>query len=401
MQEPLTEERAGGADPADHPAEARVEAGEIPGEIVPAAGAGGVESPAFVHPMEVEFARLLDFYHVPWLYEPTSFALNWADDQVTEMFTPDFYLPDQDLYVELTSMRQRLVTRKHRKIRRLRELYPAINIRLLYRHDYLQLLAAYGYGAVEIESLREEDIHRILVSRDELAARVAALGEEISRDYAGRSILLVGVLKGITFFLADLARAITRPVAIDYLAIARPKRGGTVEPARGTVHIVKDLDRDIAGQHVLLVEDVVNTGLTLDFLLKELGARGPASLAVCALLDKAPQRVVPVPLDYTGFTIPDEFVVGYGLDYRELHRNLPFICVLKREVYAPKEDATGRPAAVVGNEAAGVAVASIASVAEEGKGADGPDEPSGPPTVTATAPSARSQPTGSDGAAGS
>jgi hypoxanthine phosphoribosyltransferase len=130
--------------------------------------------------------------------------------------------------------------------------------------------------------------------------------------------------------MADLARAITRPVALDYLAIARPARG-----QGGAVRIVKDLDHDIAGQHVILVEDIVNTGLTLDYLLKELRARDPASLAVCTLLDKADQRVVPVPLAYTGFTIPDEFVVGYGLDYRELHRNLPFLCILKREVYAP------------------------------------------------------------------
>ena len=284
---------------------------------------------AFVNPMEVEFARLLDFYHIPWLYEPTSFALNWSGDQVNEMFTPDFYLPDQDLYVELTTMRQRLVTRKHRKLRRLRELYPTINVRLLYNRDYHQMIAAYGYGAVEIATLREEDIERILVSRDELAARVTQLGEQISRDYAGRPVVLIGVLKGVTFFLADLARAITSAVAIDFLALARPARGGDER----VVRIVKDLDRDIAGQHVILVEDVVNTGLTLDFLLKNLRARGPASLTVCTLLDKAEQRIVPVPLDYTGFVIPDEFVVGYGLDYRELHRNLPFLAILKRQVY--------------------------------------------------------------------
>jgi hypoxanthine phosphoribosyltransferase len=290
-------------------------------------------SPGFVHPMETEFARLLDFYHIPWIYEPTSFALNWSGDQVIEMFTPDFYLPDQDLYVELTTMRQRLVTRKHRKLRRLRELYPNINIRLLYNRDYHQLIASYGYGAVEIASLREEEIERILVSRDELASRVTALGEEISRDYADRAILLIGVLKGVTFFIADLARAISRPVALDFLALARPARASSEREVR----IVKDLDREIAGQHVILVEDIVNTGLTLDFLLKDLRARGPASLVVCTLLDKSEQRVVPVPLTYIGFSIPDEFVVGYGLDYRELHRNLPFLAVLKRQVYASAE----------------------------------------------------------------
>jgi hypoxanthine phosphoribosyltransferase len=310
---------------------------DLPAEVDEEIGAIDDDgSPAFVHPMEEEFARLLDFYHIPWLYEPTSFALNWSGDQVIEMFTPDFYLPDQDLYVELTNMRQRLVTRKHRKIRRLRELYPHINIRLLYNRDYHQLLAAYGYGAVEIAALREEEIERILVSRDELMARVAALGEQLSRDYADRSILLIGVLKGVIFFMADLARAITRPVAIDYLAIARPSRAS----GERAVRIIKDLDRDIAGQHVVLVEDIVNTGLTLDFLLKDLRSRGPASLSVCTLLDKADQRVVPVPIDYVGFTIPDEFVVGYGLDYRELHRNLPFLCILRRHVYAPPGEGT-------------------------------------------------------------
>ena len=335
------------------------------------------ERAAFVHPMEVEFARLLDFYHIAWLYEPTSFALNWEGDQVTEMFTPDFYLPDLDLYVELTTMRQRLVTRKHRKIRRLRELYPGINVRLLYGRDYLQLLAAYGYGALEIESLREEEIDRILVSRDELQARVNELGEQISRDYAGRAILLVGVLKGITFFLADLARAITRPVGIDYLAISRPARSDPPDPNAATVRIVKDLDRNLAGQHVLLVEDIVNTGLTLDYLLRELRSRGPASLAVCTLLDKAEQRVVPVPLDYIGFTIPDEFVVGYGLDYRELHRNLPFICVLKRDVYAPKPAAEPvvRQATLVelGDAAAGNGEANAAGEGGHAGQGEGPD----------------------------
>jgi hypoxanthine phosphoribosyltransferase len=305
----------------------------LPADVEEAETTDDDGSSGFVHPMETEFARLLDFYHIPWLYEPTSFALNWSGDQVTEMFTPDFYLPDQDLYVELTTMRQRLVTRKHRKLRRLRELYPNVNIRLLYNRDYHQLIASYGYGAVEIASLREEEIERILVSRDELAARVVALGEEISRDYADRAILLIGVLKGVTFFIADLARAISRPVALDFLAIARPARGSSERQVR----IVKDLDRDIAGQHVILVEDIVNTGLTLDFLVKNLRARGPASLTVCTLLDKSEQRVVPVPLTYTGFTIPDEFVVGYGLDYRELHRNLPFLAVLRRQVYASAE----------------------------------------------------------------
>nr|WP_286207393.1 hypoxanthine phosphoribosyltransferase [Thermomicrobium sp. CFH 73360] len=163
------------------------------------------------------------------------------------------------------------------------------------------------------------------MSPAEIQRRVAELGRQISEDYAGESLVLVGVLKGITFFLADLARAITRPLAIDYLQLSRDLREG--------VAIRKDLDLDISGKHVLLVEDIVNTGLTLDFILRTLRERNPASIEICVLLDKAERRLVPVPVKYVGFTIPNEFVVGYGLDYRELYRNLPFICVLKREVY--------------------------------------------------------------------
>ena len=299
----------------------------------------------FAHQAEADFAELLNFYRIPWLYEPTSFAIEWQGDQVAEMFTPDFYLPDQDLYVELTTMKQSLVTKKNRKVRRLRELYPEVNIKLLYRRDYQQLVAQYGYGALEITELAPEDIERILVSPTELQERVIALGAQISADYADRTILLVGVLKGVTFLLADLARAITRPLALDYLAVAgygAPAKGRGRNP--GAVRIIKDLDEEIVGQHVLLVEDVVNTGLTLQYILRHLRAKKPASIAVCTLLDKAEKRLVDVPLDYVGFSCPNEFVIGYGLDYRERYRNLPFLCILKPGAYEqsaplrPRED---------------------------------------------------------------
>jgi hypoxanthine phosphoribosyltransferase len=284
------------------------------------------DSQGFVHPAEDEFAAFLDFYRIRYQYEPVSFPLRWhSDGRVAEMFTPDFYLPDRDIYVELTTMNQAHVTRKNRKMRRLRELHPDINVVLLYRKDYHEILARFGYGSVDISSLREEQIERILLSQYEIQERVDELGEQISRDYAGQSILLVGVLKGITFFLADLARAITRPLAIDYMQLSRAVDEG--------VQIDKDLDLEIEGQHVLLVEDIVNTGMTMDFLLDRLRQRNPASLEVCALLDKADRRLAPVDVKYIGFEIPNEFVVGYGLDYRELYRNLPFVCVLKREVY--------------------------------------------------------------------
>ena len=286
---------------------------------------------AFAHPAEEEFARLLDFYRVTWQYEPTSFPLAWDGDRVTEMFTPDFYLPEHDLYVELTTMKQSLIQRKHRKLRHIRAVYPDVNIVLLTRRDYYELLTRFGYGAVDITSLPEDDIERILHSPAEIASRVAALGAQISEDYAGRSILLVGLLKGVTFFLADLARAITRPVAIDYLSVA----GLQADAASGAVGVRfnKDADLDLAGQHVLLLEDIVNTGLTLDFVVSRLRERQPASLEVCVLFDKRERRLIDVPVKYTGFEIPNAYVVGYGLDYRERYRNLPFLCVLKQDVF--------------------------------------------------------------------
>lgn len=286
------------------------------------------ELPApFVHPAEIEFAAFLDFYRIRWLYEPKSFPLRWRDGRVAEMFTPDFYLPEQDLFVELTTMKQSLVTRKHRKIRRFKSMYPNVNIVLVHRKAFHELLGRFGYGSIDITSLAPEDIERILFSAAEIRQRVTQLGQQISVDYADRSLVLVGLLKGITFFLADLAREITRPLAIEYLSVAGPGQ------APDGVMIDKGLDLDIRGKHVLLVEDIVNTGLTMDFVLEHLRERGPASVDVCALLDKTERRLVGVDVRYVGFQIPNEYVVGYGLDHRELYRNLPFICVLKRHVY--------------------------------------------------------------------
>jgi hypoxanthine phosphoribosyltransferase len=291
---------------------------------------------AFVHPAELEFARFLDYYRIRWTYEPMSFPINWDGGRVTEMFTPDFYLPEHDLYVELTTMKQSLVTPKNRKLRRLRELYPDVNVTLLYKKDYDQLLAQVGYAHGPLENLRKSQIQDIIVSPTELDERVRTLGRRISRDYRGQSIVLVGVLKGITFFLADLARQITVPVAIDYLGLAR-YYSGEKAPESKRVRIERDIDYPIEGRHVLLVEDLLNTGLTLDYILGALAARKPASLEAVALLDRPGRRIARVHAKYIGFAIPNDFVVGYGLDYRELYRNLPYICTLKPSVY------TGRP----------------------------------------------------------
>ncbi|MFQ5860721.1 MAG: hypoxanthine phosphoribosyltransferase [Dehalococcoidia bacterium] len=277
----------------------------------------------FAHPSEAEFAKLLDFYGVRWLYEPRSFPLRWEGGRVVEMLTPDFYLPDLGLYVELTTLKQSLVTEKNRKLRHLRELYPDVNIKLLYKRDYHRLLAKYGYGPLAQENVR--GINRVLITGGQLQRRVASLGKQISTDYLDKQPVLIGVLKGVFCFMSDLIRHITVPLSVEFMSISYYSEGGP------GVRITKDLDTDITGQHVLMVEDIVDTGMTLHYLVNYLYTRRPASLKVCTLLDKRVRRLAEVALDYVGFEIPDEFVVGYGLDYLERYRNLPFIGVLKPE----------------------------------------------------------------------
>jgi len=278
----------------------------------------------FAHPSEEEFARILDFYHVEWAYEPRSFPLRWEDDKVVEMFTPDFYLLGLDLYVELTTLKQSLVTEKNRKLRRLKELYPEIKVTLLYRKDFDRLLAKYGCGP--LAQARGHGVNRVLYSSAEIHQRVRELAEEISRDYADRHPIMVGVLRGVFCFMADLVRQMTIPVNVEFMAISY--YGGGDSPA---VKITKDVDLNVAGRDVIMVEDIVDTGMTLNYMLNHLKAKGPASFAVCTLLDKRVRRIVDVPINYIGFEVPDEFVVGYGLDHREQYRNLPFIGVLGPE----------------------------------------------------------------------
>jgi hypoxanthine phosphoribosyltransferase len=172
----------------------------------------------------------------------------------------------------------------------------------------------------------EPEIGEVLVSADDLQRRVGQLGEEISRDYAGRSLLLVGVLKGAVFFLSDLMRFIEVPVEVDFMAVASY---GSATDSSGVVRILKDLDVVIEDRDVLIVEDIVDSGLTLQYLMRNLGSRNPRTLEVCALLTKPGRRKVELPTRYVGFEIPDRFVVGYGLDYGERHRNLPFVAALE------------------------------------------------------------------------
>jgi hypoxanthine phosphoribosyltransferase len=284
---------------------------------------GSLRPAQFAHPSEEEFARLLNFYRIEWLYEPRSFPLRWNGEEIAEMFTPDFYLPELDLYVELTTLKQDLITQKNRKVRRLQELYPNVNIRLLTKNDFVKLLGKYGYGP--LGQSKVEGISRVLYSHTQIQRRVAALARRISRDYQGQQVVMVGILKGVICFMADLMRQISVPVNLDLMAISY------YGPEERVVKITRDLDINIAGQHVLMVEDIVDTGMTLNYILNYLSARQPASLRVCTLLDKRARRLIDVPLDYVGFEVPDEFVVGYGLDYRGRYRNLPFIGVLHHD----------------------------------------------------------------------
>ena len=176
----------------------------------------------------------------------------------------------------------------------------------------------------------EPDIDRILITSEEIQDKLRDMGERITADYAGRQLLLVGVLKGAFVVMADLARNIRLPLEFDFMAVASY---GTATKTSGVVRILKDLDHELEGRDVLLVEDIVDSGLTLNYLLKNLHARRPRSLEVAALLQKKDIQQVPIELRYLGFDIPNEFVVGYGLDFAERYRNLPYIATLKPEAY--------------------------------------------------------------------
>jgi hypoxanthine phosphoribosyltransferase len=181
------------------------------------------------------------------------------------------------------------------------------------------------------EHALHEDIERVLISSDQIQSKLRELAAQIDADYADRRVLLVGVLKGAFIVMADLARYLTVPVEFDFMAVSSY---GSATQTSGVVRILKDLDLDIAGRHVLVVEDIVDSGLTLNYLLRNLRARGPASLELMTLLSKPDQVRVDLPIRYHGFAVPNVFVVGYGLDYAERYRHLPYVGTLKPAVYA-------------------------------------------------------------------
>jgi hypoxanthine phosphoribosyltransferase len=175
------------------------------------------------------------------------------------------------------------------------------------------------------------ELEKVLITEEEIQRRLAEMAGEIDTDYEGRDLLLVGVLKGAVMVMADLARALHSPVEMDWMAVSSY---GSGTKSSGVVRILKDLDKDITGRNVLIVEDIIDSGLTLSWLMSNLGSRGPASVEVCTLLRKPDAAQVDVPVRYVGFDIPNEFVIGYGLDYAERYRNLPFVGTLAPHVYS-------------------------------------------------------------------
>ncbi|MCC6315373.1 MAG: hypoxanthine phosphoribosyltransferase [Thermomicrobiales bacterium] len=287
----------------------------------------------FAHPAERDFARLLRYYRIRWAYEPTSFALDWADDgRANAFFTPDFYLPDHDLYVELTTMRQPLVTRKHRKLRRLRELYPNVRVKLLYRRDVLRLQAS--YPALR----RPAGIERLgpaLIAAGDVERRVHALGERIADEWLGSRLgqkppVLLAVGPGSVRLQALLARELSQlgmSAEMDRIDLTRCRAADgitSVRTARGAA-------RPLRHRPVLVVSDVVSTGLSLGFLSGWLARHGADDWRACALLDRTGARVIDVPVAYAAFEAPDDLLVGYGLTLRRQYRDLPYVARLVRE----------------------------------------------------------------------
>ncbi len=175
-----------------------------------------------------------------------------------------------------------------------------------------------------------KDINEVLVSAEQLEEINKRLGEQITKDFEGKNLLVVGILKGSVYFMTDLTRYIDLPLKLDFLAVSS-YGGGTV--STGAVKIIKDIDIDLAGYDLLLIEDILDSGRTLDYVTRMLATRGAKSISICTLLDKPERRVVDLTPDYVGCSVPDEFVVGYGLDYDQKYRNLPYIGSLKREIY--------------------------------------------------------------------
>jgi hypoxanthine phosphoribosyltransferase len=286
----------------------------------------------FAHPAEVEFANVLSFYGIRWAYEPTTFALRWRPDgSPAELVTPDFYLPDVDAYVELTTMRQRLVTRKNRKFRLLREIYPNIRVRLLYRRDFERLRESYAATLGEGE-LR---LAATVAAAPEVESRIAELATSLRDSWMERPPverlhrpLLLGLGAGSLRFLAALAANLReRGAAFDSCRVDVTRYPGPAQHPRA--RLTRLPATPVAGRPVVIVQEVLSTGLSAAFLEAWLRRHGAATVEVCALLDREAARIVDVPLACYGFEAPDSPLGGFGLMRWGVYRDLPFIAEIE------------------------------------------------------------------------
>jgi hypoxanthine phosphoribosyltransferase len=283
------------------------------------------EDPGFAHPAELDFARILTFYRIRWAYEPTTFALSWrADGRPSEMFTPDFYLPDHRLYIELTTMRQPLVTRKNRKLRQMREIYPTVQIKLLYRRDIHRLADAYRIGE------RRATLNPVvspLLSEELIATRIDEMAAEIAASASDQRLLVLIASDGAMKFGRDITSALDAQgvqLDIDQIRQTRFRTAGGIQRVR--VH--KQPTISVAGRRVLLLTDIVSTGMSLGYLMSWLASRGAETIDICTLLDRRDARLIDLPITYAGFEAPNELIAGYGMRLRRQFGDLPHIATV-------------------------------------------------------------------------
>ena len=291
----------------------------------------------FAHPAEQELARILTYYRVRWLYEPTSFVLaRGPDGRPIESFTPDFYLPEHRLYIELTTMRQALVTRKNRKLRRLRELYPGVQIKLLYRRDVEWLLSDYDESWI---AKKPGNVGDIIVSEGQIEHRVNEIASEISTwraekngagNLASDPLFLIGLAPGGLTLKRHLATALRGRgvrVEVDRVSVTRYR----TPSGRKHVRLVKAPKNRVAGKDVLIVADVVSSGLSMAYLVDWLWRSGARRVEICTLFTRPKARLIDLPVRFSGFEAPDRQIVGFGVGARVSQRGLPYVAILDDE----------------------------------------------------------------------
>jgi hypoxanthine phosphoribosyltransferase len=286
------------------------------------------DDPGFAHPAELDFARILTFYRIRWAYEPTTFALAWrGDGRPSEMFTPDFYLPDHRLYIELTTMRQSLVTRKNRKLRQMREIYPTVQIKLLYKRDIHRLADAYRIGDRRVSS---NSVLNPLLSEELITKRIDELAAEIAGTSAELPLLILIANDGAMRFGREMAASLIErgvDIEVDQIRQTRFRTAGGIQRVR--VH--RQPHASVEGRRVLLLTDIVSTGMSLGYLMLWLKSRGAETIEICTLLDRRDARLIDLPIAYAGFEAPNDLIVGYGMPLQRQFADIPHLATITSE----------------------------------------------------------------------